>query len=453
MTTISYDWIKQIPPDLLPKDTSPIIGYPPPFPWDEFSKRMAQLLELEDLKIQPISMLEQRSEKDLSAGLGRTVSLQLSIAPAAGSLWWIMNEEDITLLMSLLLTHQAQSSLKLDTEFQQGFYNFLALEVINILPQIAFEKSLSIHLLHEAVLPNNPALCLDVSITVQQRTVWGRLILSPELQESWKERYATRTLAPIINQNLNVIVQLEAGRTSLKFSEWNKVALGDFIALDSYALEPDGHGHVLLTVGQVPFFSGEIQNGSVTILEPSLYHEVEKTMDTQLPNEEEPLEQPEEELTSTDNVDDEDIHEEDLPEDENENVDEGIIENEGEEDIETMEGPQEQEKWPPPPEMPRRPLKTAERMTSETAPEQEIMQPVKEKVPLTSDDIPLSIVIEVGRVQMTMQKLLELEPGAVLQLSVRPEDGVDLVVNGRRIAKGELLRLGDVLGVRILDIG
>ena len=68
------------------------------------------------------------------------------------------------------------------------------------------------------------------------------------------------------------------------------------------------------------------------------------------------------------------------------------------------------------------------------------------------NEIPLNIVIEVGRVKTSVEKLMELQPGNMLELDLRPENGVDLVVNGRRIAKGELLRIGDTLGVRVLDI-
>ncbi|MEI8366630.1 MAG: type III secretion system cytoplasmic ring protein SctQ, partial [Parachlamydiaceae bacterium] len=81
-------------------------------------------------------------------------------------------------------------------------------------------------------------------------------------------------------------------------------------------------------------------------------------------------------------------------------------------------------------------------------------EPVKEspKAPLSVDEIPLSVVIEVGRIQMSVKKLLELQPGNMLDLDIHPESGVDLVVNGKRIAKGELLRIGDVLGIRIMEL-
>ena len=78
-------------------------------------------------------------------------------------------------------------------------------------------------------------------------------------------------------------------------------------------------------------------------------------------------------------------------------------------------------------------------------------QPLPQK-PVKVDEIPLEIVVEAGRFQMTAQKLLELQPGSLINLEIHPEQGVDLVVNGTCIAKGELLKVGETLGVRILDI-
>jgi flagellar motor switch protein FliN/FliY len=70
----------------------------------------------------------------------------------------------------------------------------------------------------------------------------------------------------------------------------------------------------------------------------------------------------------------------------------------------------------------------------------------------TLDDIPLNVIVEVGRLQMSIKKLLELQPGNMLELDIHPEAGVDLVVNGKRIARGELLRVGEVLGIRIVEL-
>lgn len=96
-------------------------------------------------------------------------------------------------------------------------------------------------------------------------------------------------------------------------------------------------------------------------------------------------------------------------------------------------------------EAPPQPEDEQEEVTPTTAAPAQKASPIQE--------IPLSVVVEVGRLQMSLQKLTELQPGNVLELNVRPENGVDLVVNGRCVARGELLLLGDALGVRVLDIG
>lgn len=80
--------------------------------------------------------------------------------------------------------------------------------------------------------------------------------------------------------------------------------------------------------------------------------------------------------------------------------------------------------------------------------------PDEEKLSAISpNDIPLSIILEVGRLKMSMQTLMDLQPGNTIELDIRPESGIDLVVNGSRVAKGELLQVGENLGIRILELG
>ena len=71
---------------------------------------------------------------------------------------------------------------------------------------------------------------------------------------------------------------------------------------------------------------------------------------------------------------------------------------------------------------------------------------------ISPEEIPLSITVEVGRLKMSLQTLMDLKPGNLIELDVLPESGIDLVVNGSRVAKGELLQVGDNLGIRILEL-
>ncbi len=66
------------------------------------------------------------------------------------------------------------------------------------------------------------------------------------------------------------------------------------------------------------------------------------------------------------------------------------------------------------------------------------------------DQIPLEIRIELNSFEMNLADLLELKPGSVIPISKRPEEGVYLTLNQKKIAFGELIQLGDVIGVKIL---
>jgi flagellar motor switch protein FliN/FliY len=71
------------------------------------------------------------------------------------------------------------------------------------------------------------------------------------------------------------------------------------------------------------------------------------------------------------------------------------------------------------------------------------------EAPASSD---LTLTAEIGHMSMPLNKLLHLEPGMMIDLPMSPEQGIDLTLSGKKVAKGELLKLGETLGLRILDI-
>lgn len=66
------------------------------------------------------------------------------------------------------------------------------------------------------------------------------------------------------------------------------------------------------------------------------------------------------------------------------------------------------------------------------------------------DDLPLKLVCQVGSVELSLAQLREMGPGSLLQLTSTAHEGVDLMVNGRRVGRGELVNIGEGLGVRLL---
>ena len=54
---------------------------------------------------------------------------------------------------------------------------------------------------------------------------------------------------------------------------------------------------------------------------------------------------------------------------------------------------------------------------------------------------------------MSLEKLLTLKPGNVLTLTVHPDMDVSLVANGQKVARGQLIQIGEVIGVKIIELG
>jgi type III secretion system YscQ/HrcQ family protein len=68
------------------------------------------------------------------------------------------------------------------------------------------------------------------------------------------------------------------------------------------------------------------------------------------------------------------------------------------------------------------------------------------------DDVTVAMVVELGRVMVSAADIMGLRPGQVIELSRSPGEPVDLVVDGKRIGKGELVEIDGELGVRILSL-
>jgi type III secretion system YscQ/HrcQ family protein len=76
----------------------------------------------------------------------------------------------------------------------------------------------------------------------------------------------------------------------------------------------------------------------------------------------------------------------------------------------------------------------------------------EETTEISLADIPMNIVVEMGHIPITLQKLTQLQPGNFLEVPALNEK-VSLMVGGKRIARAELVYIGEALGVRILEIG
>jgi flagellar motor switch protein FliN/FliY len=67
-------------------------------------------------------------------------------------------------------------------------------------------------------------------------------------------------------------------------------------------------------------------------------------------------------------------------------------------------------------------------------------------------DVEMEVTAELGRTRMAVRELLSLAPGAVIELDRAAGGPADLLVNGRLIARGEVVVIDENFGIRITEI-
>jgi flagellar motor switch protein FliN len=67
-------------------------------------------------------------------------------------------------------------------------------------------------------------------------------------------------------------------------------------------------------------------------------------------------------------------------------------------------------------------------------------------------DVPLRVAVELGRTRMSVREVLDLQPGSVVELDRLAGDPVDVLVNERLMARGEVVVVDDKFGIRITEI-
>ena len=67
-------------------------------------------------------------------------------------------------------------------------------------------------------------------------------------------------------------------------------------------------------------------------------------------------------------------------------------------------------------------------------------------------DIKLDVSIELGRTRMLLRDILELGPGSVIELDKMAGETVDLLINNKKLAEGEVVVVDENFGVRITHL-
>ncbi|MEA2226955.1 MAG: flagellar motor switch protein FliN [Solirubrobacteraceae bacterium] len=66
--------------------------------------------------------------------------------------------------------------------------------------------------------------------------------------------------------------------------------------------------------------------------------------------------------------------------------------------------------------------------------------------------VPVELAVEIGRTRMTIGDALALGPGSIVTLNRMAGEPIDLLVNGRRIARGEVVVIDEEFGLRVTEV-
>lgn len=371
--------LRKIAPYLSELDEIPLFGNAPEFDWARFSSLAASRFGVPKLSIQPKNQQWREPEK-LRAGMGKNVLvLPIDMAPLGGTVYWMMAREDVSKITSWMLNGKSKTRALSSDILQEGFYRYLALEMMDAAQGVEPLGSFTPILHEEAMLPEESAFCIDVQIEFDHSSCSGRLAIMNEFRQSWVQHFSSHQsdhLPTRITRSLELILSVKTGSVLLHMSEWNKLKKGDFVLLDRGSFDAKkSTGAAFLTLGVTPLFTVKIKQNKIQLLDYAFIYEDATDM---------------EKKTSED----------------------------------SFNGPAQQ------------------------------MRPAGEEAEgVALKELPIHVTVELARVRITLEQLVQLTPGNLLELPIQPDQPVALTVNGQKVGSAELVYLGETLGIRILELG
>ena len=67
-------------------------------------------------------------------------------------------------------------------------------------------------------------------------------------------------------------------------------------------------------------------------------------------------------------------------------------------------------------------------------------------------DVPLEVTVELGRTSKSIKEILDFAPGTIIELSRLAGEPIDVLVNGKYVARGEVVVIEEAFGIRVTEI-
>ncbi|MBJ7449240.1 MAG: type III secretion system cytoplasmic ring protein SctQ [Parachlamydiales bacterium] len=405
----SLDWIERIEDSLYQLDEVPLMGNGPEFPWKELTQHLMNRWSFAGCTLK-VKESKWRKNSELQDGLGENpTAVAVEFSMLNGFFYILMPKNDLNELTAQLLDMPATEIL--DPNFENGLLYYLVADMLQAITQFDGFKDLSPRLLEDSALTEEEAFCCDIEMTTAKKTVYCRSVMTKTLQKSWKEHFSQSPVKPPIDKlrKLDLYLHAEVARTILPLKDWHNAHIGDFLVLDNCSYDPDEKkGSAMLYLQTRPLFRARLRDNTLKIQDYPVDFEELTFMDDQTEEFDDDLDDDIDQDVDDDmDHDNDDEHEDDVHDVEDDDK------NDDEEESDLSESPINHD---------------------------------------SLSSVPVTISVQIAQIKINADQLLALRPGNVLELEQNASSMVNLMANGKKIGKGQLLRIGETLGVRITEL-
>ena len=413
-------WLPFISKAIIEAEEIPLIQ-PLKISTDQIAKHLSSIFQTDNILLE-LEEFRFREEEGILSNMGQDVQvIHASLPPLDGNVLVIFDPEDFKRLINLSMNIENSN---LSQDILHAYQDYFFVKIMQGIESAFQSSNLSIKLASKKPLERGAMLTLDGVLKISNTSFSFRLALSPTLRKSLKEYQLKEKFKPSnIPPHIPVDLSCSIGKVVLSLKEWQTANEGDFIVVDSFGFDPTTKkGNLILSYKHHVLFHGELSESKVKISSTTVRSMETDSMANDPSKNQDAGEQ--EKDSSFFLGEDEDFFQED------EEL-QHLLNEEQTKIHATSQEPLQEE---------------ATREKTHDVAETEV------KKTLGSEDIPINIKIEIARLTLTAKELLEIQPGNEFSLGRDVDSLVDLVVSGKCIAKGELIKIGDILGIRILSL-
>lgn len=401
-----FSKLKQVSPELYALDRKPLIPKEFEFPLEKFASMISQQFQTE-VSIHIDEGLWS-SFDDLEKERSST-HLQLvgcSIFGIKEPFSFLFPKESMTHVLEVLL-HEENHIQNQPQEFCTAFEAFFLASLVSKAKECTGWKNMAIQLIdQETLLPCTGFFTYRCTVTFGTFSFPLIIALPPAFLDGLHTIPKTKEFGEDswVSSLPIIPISIEAARTHLSLNLVQELRPGDLLFVDfPFFIPGSERARVILTYRGIPLFRAKVKNGVLKLLEMSNNQQMFQPL---APRREGNMAQNKPNIadksTPTKNQDDELLEEQEVS----------------------------------------------------TSNEKHVVQTSPDSQPLPLDELPLVVVVQLKELSMTLEQLKALQVGNLLDLDIHPEQtSVQLIIQGHSIAEGDLIVIGDKLGVRIRTIG